>query len=52
MGDDDELEGGLGYPPEGEQEDSAESDETLTDDELGNEPDGPDDDDPDAPWNT
>ena len=29
------LEGGFGYPPEGEQEDSAESEETLTDEELG-----------------
>jgi hypothetical protein len=32
---DPELEGGFGYPPEGEQEDSAESEETLTDEELG-----------------
>ena len=50
---DDEVEGGFGYPPEGEQDDSFESDETLTDEELGYEGgDEPDDDDPDAPWNT
>ena len=52
MSGDEELEGGFAYPPEGEQQDSAESEETLTDDELGIEDDGPDDDDPDAPWNT
>lgn len=34
----DEYEGGTAAPPEGEQEDSHESPETLSPDELGNEP--------------
>ena len=34
----DEYEGGIAAPPEGEQEDSHESTETLSPDEMGDEP--------------